>query len=170
MIRCWPIGWPSMDNELGEEQSRQLQNRDTSVRLDRSQHRLRAASSRRSPAPPAPPLSFGMAFRGAGYRQTDYQTVWRGTGDSLQRAGVFTQLCRQASIPAFVLATESIGLKRGAELDPWCVGVLIGDEIYLFEPELGTFVPGPDQVGVATLSQARSDASGAAATERARLL
>ena len=37
------------------------------------------------PAPPAPPLSLGMKFRGAGYRQTDYQTVWRGTGDSLQR-------------------------------------------------------------------------------------
>ncbi|MGI9471932.1 MAG: hypothetical protein ACR2NZ_10390, partial [Rubripirellula sp.] len=32
-------------------------------------------------------------------------------------------------------------------------------EIYLFEPELGIFVPGPGQVGIATLAEARSDAS-----------
>lgn len=107
-------------------------------------------------APPAPPISLGMKFRGAGYRQTDYKTVWRGMGDSLQRAGVFTQLCRQASIPAFILAIQST---ETGQLDPWCVGVLIGTEIYLFEPELSTFIPGPGQVGIATLAQARSDAS-----------
>ncbi len=108
------------------------------------------------PAPPGPPLSLGMQFRGAGYRQTDYLTLWRGTGDSLQRAGVFTLLCRQASIPAFVLATQSI---ESGQLDPWCVGVLIGNDVYLFEPELSTYVPGPGQVGIATLAEARADAS-----------
>ena len=108
-------------------------------------------------APPLPlPLPLGMKFRGAGYRQSDYHTLWRGTGDSLQRAGVFTHLCRQVSIPAFVLA---IPVSQTGELKPWCVGVLIGEEVYLFEPELGMFVPGPSQVGIATLSQARSDAS-----------
>jgi len=103
-----------------------------------------------------PEFSLGMKFQGPGYRQTDYETVWRGLGDSRQRAGVFTQLCRQASIPAFVLATQS---EDDGKFTPWSVGVLIGKEVYLFEPELGCFVPGPGQVGVATLSQARSDAS-----------
>ncbi len=103
-----------------------------------------------------PEFSLGMKFQGPGYRQTDYETVWRGLGDSQQRAGVFTQLCRQAYIPAFVLATQS---DQDGTLTPWSVGVLIGKEVYLFEPELGCYVPGPGQVGIATLSEARSDAS-----------
>ncbi len=109
-----------------------------------------------SQVPNAPPLPLGMMFEGPGYRQSDYQTVFRGTGDSLQRAGVFTQLCRQASIPAFVLSIPSAD---SGELNPWCIGVLIGDQVYLFEPQLGTFIPGPNQVGIATLAQARSDDS-----------
>lgn len=109
-----------------------------------------------SPGMPAPEFSLGMKFQGPGYRQTDYETVWRGLGDSLQRAGVFTQLCRQASIPAFVLATQS---EQDGTLSPWSVGVLVGKEVYLFAPELGCYVPGPGQIGIATLRQARSDAS-----------
>lgn len=109
-----------------------------------------------TPTPPPPTLPFEMTLQGAGYRQTDYKTVWRGIGDSLQRAGVFIQLCQQASIPAFVLATQST---ETGKLDPWCVGVLIADDIYLFEPELGTYVPGPGQLGIATFEQARKDAS-----------
>ncbi|MGB0599601.1 MAG: tetratricopeptide repeat protein [Rubripirellula sp.] len=107
-------------------------------------------------APQAPSFSLGMEFRGEGYRQTDFNTVWRGFGDSLQRSGLFTLLCRQASIPAFMLAIQSTD--TGA-LEPWCVGVKIADEIYLFEFELATYIPGPGQVGIATLAQARSDAA-----------
>lgn len=107
-------------------------------------------------APPAPQMSAGMTFQAPGYRQTDYQALWRGTGDSLQRAGVFSLLCRQAGLAAFVLAIPSTD---DGELAPWCVGVLVGEEIYLFEPELGIPVPGPGQVGIATLAQARDDAS-----------
>ncbi len=109
-----------------------------------------------TPLQETPPLPAGLKFGGPGYRQSDYQTVWRGTGDALQRAGVFTQLCRQAEIPAFLLSVPS---SETGELTPWCVGVLIGEEIYLFEPELGIFVPGPDQIGIATFKQARRDAS-----------
>ncbi|WP_372897473.1 hypothetical protein, partial [Stieleria sp.] len=108
-----------------------------------------------NPAPQGPDFPAGIEFRGAGYRQTDFQTVMRGTGDGLQRAGVFTQLCRQSGIPAAVLGT--IDGQSGA-VTPFCVGVLAGDQIYLFEPTLGVFVPGPDQVGIATLAQARRDA------------
>jgi tetratricopeptide (TPR) repeat protein len=145
----------SMEQELSDEQSQQLR---TATRLFDWTTRNIAFEPLvpLDPAPNPPPLSLGMKFRGAGIRQTDYQTVWRGTGDSLQRAGVFTNLCRQASIPAFILAIQSI---ETGQLDPWCVGVLIGKEIYLFDPEIGTFIPGPNQVGIATLSQARSDAS-----------
>ncbi len=108
------------------------------------------------PAPTRPKMSSGLVFRGAGYRQTDYESVWRGTGDAMQRAGVFTQLCRQASIPAFLLALQS---SESGFLAPWAVGALIGNEVYLFEPEIGTYIPGPGLVGIATLAEARKDAS-----------
>ena len=108
------------------------------------------------PNMPRPNLSLGMEMQGPGYRQTDYQTLWRGLGDWQQRAGVFTQLCMQAGIPAAVLATQSEGT---GQRTPWSVGVLIGDQIYLFHPKLGLPIPGPEQVGVATLEQARKDAS-----------
>ena len=104
------------------------------------------------PTPAAPKMSKGLRFRGAGYRQSDYESLWRGKGDALQRAGVFMQLCRQASITAFMLARQ---LPNSGGLSPWAVGVLVDDQIYLFEPELGIFIPGPDQVGIATLDQAR---------------
>ncbi|MEO1618758.1 MAG: hypothetical protein AAFV88_23105 [Planctomycetota bacterium] len=107
-----------------------------------------------SPSPPGPSMPLGMKFRGAGYRQTDYQTLMRGVGDKFQRAGVFTQLCRQAGIPAAVLGT--IDGKTG-DVKPFCVGVLVAGELWLFEPKLGIFVPGPGQVGIATLSDARQD-------------
>jgi len=104
----------------------------------------------------APSFPLGMEFQGPGYRQTDFQTVWRGIGDGLQRAGVFTQLCNQAGIVSAVLSLQAA---ETGELRPWAVGVLIGKDFYLFEPNLGIFIPGPDQVGIATLAQARSDAS-----------
>ncbi len=108
------------------------------------------------PTPSAPTMSPGLVFRGAGYRQTDYESIWRGTGDAMQRAGVFMQLCRQASISAFLLAIQS---PDSGALAPWAVGILIGDEIYLFEPEIGIYIPGPDLIGIATLAEARKDTS-----------
>ena len=153
----------TMEAKLPEEEGLRLR---TAVRLfdwtvRNVGYEPREPESSLPPHPPfngmvIPRFSLGMEFQGAGYRQTDYETVWRGLGDSLQRAGVFTQLCRQASIPAFVLATQS---DQDGKLTPWSIGVLIGEEVFLFEPELGCFVPGPGQVGIATLREARSDAS-----------
>lgn len=143
-----------METELGEEDYRKLR---TATRLFDWTVRNIAFEPKTptDPAPPGPSLPLGMKFRGPGYRQTDYKTMWYGIGDSLQRSGVFTLLCRQASIPAFMLAVPS---PDTGELEPWCVGVKIGQEVYLFEFELGTYIPGPGQIGIATLQQARSDA------------
>ncbi|SMP53038.1 hypothetical protein SAMN06265222_10440 [Neorhodopirellula lusitana] len=108
------------------------------------------------PNMPQPNLPPGISFEGPGYRQTDFQTLWRGRGDWLQRSGVFTSLLTQAGIPCAVLATQSADT---GQRTPWSVGVLIGDQIYLFQPQIGLPIPGPDQVGIATLAEARKDAS-----------
>ena len=105
---------------------------------------------------PRPNLPLGMTLEGPGYRQTDFRTLWRGVGDWQQRSGVFTQLCMQAGIPTAIMATQS---EDTGERKPWAVGVLIGDQIYLFQPQLGLPVPGPEQVGIATLEQARKVSS-----------
>jgi len=145
----------SVAEEWGEEPTQQL--RTASRLFDWTVRNIALEPMQLTqPAPEPPPMPAGMEFRGAGYRQSDYDTVWRGVGDALQRAGVFEQLCRQAGLTAAILATQSTDTGK---LTPWCVGVLIDDEIYLFEPQLGLPVPGPDQVGIATLSQARRDAS-----------
>ena len=108
------------------------------------------------PAPPAPEFPFGLEFRGAGYRQTTEQALFRGVGDQWQRARVFIELCRQGGIDACVLGLPENG---GEKVREWAVGVLVGEQIFLFETALGLPIPGPDQQGIATLAQARSDAS-----------
>ena len=145
----------SLEGDLGSDDTERLR---TASRLFDWTVRNIALEPDEMPVPQnvrPPKFPLGMKLNGRGYRQTDYQSIFRGIGDGMQRAGVFTQLCRQADIPAAVLAT--IDSKTGA-LNEFCVGVLIAKDIYLFEPTLGIFVPGPDQVGIATLGQARRDA------------
>jgi len=103
-------------------------------------------------------LPLGMKFSGAGYRQTPLQTLFRGTGDALQRCGTFMGLCRQADLPACLLATAP-SADSSDEPRPWAVGVLIGQEVYLFDCALGIPIVGPGQAGIATLAQARRDAT-----------
>lgn len=142
--------------ELGEEFGDQLR---TATRLFDWTARniaLEKELGDKSAGDKEPKFSKGMVFQGAGYRQTDFETVMRGIGDAWQRAAVFSQLCNQAQIDSAILATQST---ETGEITPWCVGVFIGKQVYLFEPSLGIHVPGPDQIGIATLAQARSDAS-----------
>ena len=106
--------------------------------------------------PPGLRLPLGMRFRGSGYRQTPYQTLFRGTGDALQRTATFLGLCRQAELPVALLATAPSG---DSETRPWVAGVWIGGDVYLFDCGLGVPIVGPNQSGIATLAQARSDAS-----------
>jgi len=103
-------------------------------------------------------LPLGMKFNGAGYRQTPLQTLFRGTGDALQRCGTFMGLCRQADLSACLLATAP-SADGSAQPRPWAVGVLIGKDVYLFDCALGIPIVGPGQAGIATLAQARRDAT-----------
>jgi hypothetical protein len=109
-----------------------------------------------TPGPQPGPLPYDLRFRGPGYRQTAFQTLFRGSGDKLQRARVFIQLLRQAGIDACLLATAGETPQPGV---PWAAAVRIADQLFLFEPELGLPIPGPEQTGIATLGEARSDES-----------
>lgn len=91
---------------------------------------------------------------GPGYLQLPQQTLLNGRGDAWERARIFIQLCRQAEIQACMLATIKDG--EPAPL-PWLAAVIQGDEFYLFDPQLGLPIPGPNRTGIATLTEFQAD-------------
>jgi len=123
--------------------------------------------------------------------QLPRETLLFGRGTASERAWVFILLLRQLDIDAAMLAIDqqpgegekgnaaknskdnAPGLRSGGEktekaLRPWCVGVLIEGEVYLFDPLRGLPIPAPrgvtlDETGQlairpATLAQVAADA------------
>lgn len=84
-----------------------------------------------------------------------WQALLLGRGDAASRARIFVLLARQQKIDAVVLGLNSQAV--AGEPRPWAVGVLAGDEMYLFDPQLGLPLPGPNDTGVATLAQLREN-------------
>lgn len=110
-----------------------------------------------------PPAERGIP--GPGYQQLPHQTLLYAEGDAWERGRIFLHLCRQAGLPAVML-----GISKPNELggpQAWCAAVLIKgqgeaenaakDELYLFDPQLGLPIPGPEHKGIATLSQLVAD-------------
>ena len=92
------------------------------------------------------------------YRQLPWQTLMFARGDAWQRGRLFTQLCFARGIDCVVLALPSLsGASENAALRLWCIGVPIGNELYLFEPRWGLPIPDPKGPGIATLRMAKSD-------------
>lgn len=92
------------------------------------------------------------------YRQLPWQTLMFARGDAWQRGRVFTQLCFSQGIDCVVLALPSLtGASENSALRLWCIGVPVGQELYLFEPHWGLPLPSPNGPGVATLRMAKSD-------------
>lgn len=100
-----------------------------------------------------PPYERGVP--GPGYQQLPYQTLQYGTGDAWERGRIFIQLCRHAALPAVMLGIVQENELGGPQA--WTAAVLVNDEFYLFDPQLGLAIPGPDRQGIATLSQFIAD-------------
>lgn len=108
-----------------------------------------AAAGKRLPPPPQ------RGIAGPGYQTHPWQTLLYGRGDSLARARVFIQLARQQNIDVVMLAFP--GLTTPPRPRPWLPAVLIRDQLYLFDAELGLPLPGPEGRGIATLQQVQAD-------------
>jgi hypothetical protein len=92
------------------------------------------------------------------YRQLPWQTMMFGRGDTWERARVFTQLAFIQGIDCVVLALPSqTGATENSSLRLWCVGVPIGNELYLFEPQWGLPIPIQSKDGIATLREAKEN-------------
>lgn len=92
----------------------------------------------------------GLAGPGAKRRLWDMLVFAR--GDYIEKAKLFIAFCHQIDLPAVMLAT-------GEEKTPWAVGVLIGEELFLFDTKMGLPIPGKNSTDIATLSEVMADPS-----------
>jgi hypothetical protein len=97
---------------------------------------VRLQDSREQPGEPLPPQF----------------VVRRGFGTAVERALVFLALLQQFDVPGCFVALA----EEGDRLSLWTCGVLVDDEIYLFDPRMGLPLPGPDDQGIATLAGVQS--------------
>jgi hypothetical protein len=80
----------------------------------------------------------------------------RGTGDAEERARVFLALLQQLKLDGCMVPRTVeviVDDKREPRELPWAPGVLIGSDVYLFEPRFGKPIPSADGKGVATLRE-----------------
>ncbi len=101
--------------------------------------------------------------------QFPWETLLLGRGTASERAWTFILLLRQIDIDAAMLVVDGGRGKDDAKNSPrpWCVGVLIEGNVYLFDPRLGLPIPAADGVSLdgvgqlsirpATLAQAATD-------------
>jgi hypothetical protein len=78
-----------------------------------------------------------------------------GHGDALQRSRVFIELGRQQGLDIVCLAFPGRAVPPRPK--PWLTAVAIGNELFLFDCELGLPIPGPNGIGIATLSHVLAD-------------
>jgi hypothetical protein len=89
----------------------------------------------------------GLAEPGA--KRDAWQLLVFARGDYIEKAKLFMMMCHQMDIRTVMFAT-------GEDQTPWVVGVLIGEDYYLFDTRLGLPIPGKDS-GFATLAEVQAD-------------
>lgn len=84
-----------------------------------------------------------------------FETLYFGRGTPLSRAWVFMLLARQRGLETVLLAIPDANNPDSPR--PWAVGLVSGENIYLFDYTYGLPIPGPGGKGIATLAQAVAD-------------
>jgi len=87
--------------------------------------------------------AMGLAAPGA--KRNAWHLLMFARGDYIEKAKLFMMLCHRLDLPSVMFAT-------GDDAKPWAVGVLIGEEFYLFDTKMGLPIPGNDKTNIATLS------------------
>jgi tetratricopeptide (TPR) repeat protein len=83
------------------------------------------------------------------------ETLYFGRGTPLGRAWVFMLLARQMGLDTVLLAMPDA--RNPEQPRPWAVGLVSGENIYLFDYTYGLPIPGPGGKGIATLAEAAAD-------------
>jgi len=97
-------------------------------------------------ADPRPPVSDDAM----GYGYLPWETMLFSAGDFIERGRVFSALAAQQGIDTVWL---SVGGQDQQPGNLWSIGVVVADEVLLFEPKLGLPILDPDKIELATLRQ-----------------
>ncbi|HMO92997.1 MAG TPA: CDC27 family protein [Pirellulaceae bacterium] len=112
------------------------------------------------------PPAAGVA--GPGYTRMPWHVLTYGKSDYLERANLFLGMLEQAGLDGVMLAVPvvkdsegetSVTTESDRPYEEWLVGVFVGDDIYLFDTELGIPLPGREPGQIATLQQVLEDPS-----------
>lgn len=98
---------------------------------------------------------------GPGYTLFPWQSLKFGRGDAWQRGRIFMMVCRQLDIDAVMLAVpENQPGDESNRLIPWLPAVRFGEELYLFDSQLGLPLrDSSDDKGILKLSDLQEDPS-----------
>jgi hypothetical protein len=91
---------------------------------------------------------------GSEVRHRPFETLLLGRGTAIERAWVFILLARQQGLDVVQLG---IAASEGGGVRPWLPALLSGDQLYLFDAELGLPIPGPKPASLATLAEHLAD-------------
>ncbi len=83
-----------------------------------------------------------------------FETLLLGRGTAIERAWVFILLARQQGLDVVYLG---IAGQDGEPDRPWLPALLVGEQLYLFDLELGLPIPGSQPASVATLADVAAD-------------
>lgn len=78
--------------------------------------------------------------------QLPFETLLSGQGMPNDRVWVFMLLARQQGLDAVLLALYDPNDPTKRQIHGWLAGVLIGGELYLFDPTLGLPIPAPGEI------------------------
>lgn len=101
--------------------------------------------------------SWNLAYEatpGPGYTMTPQETILYGHGDAWQRARIFMLLARQQRIDTVML---SIQRTPDGQPTPWLPAVILNDEVYLFDTQLGLPIMTIENRQLASLKQVREN-------------
>ena len=88
---------------------------------------------------------------GLGYKRYPWQCLLYGQADYVERAKLYMVALRHLGLNSVMFQPKGEGAK------PWAVGVVIGDQYYLFDTKMALPVPGKEIGTIATLADVRAD-------------
>ena len=94
---------------------------------------------------------------GLGYTRFPWHALLYSRGDYVDRAKLFMMMIQHFDIDSVMLVVHDESENDEAGKQPWAVGVLIGEQLHLFDTKMGLPIPGSKPGSIATFSELKQD-------------
>jgi hypothetical protein len=95
-----------------------------------------------------------LGIKGPGYTRIPHEILTHGSGDAWQRGRIFIQLARQKQIKVVYLGLRGENQRR---TQPWLTAAMIGEQLFLFDNQLGIPLPADGGSRIATLADLKEN-------------